>query len=57
MRSKAGVDVGVLFHGGEGKDVKQHVCVEFMRSSFGRWEMMGLLVGGMIAMGVAVVRK
>ncbi len=34
-----------------------HMCVECTRSLFGRWEMMGLLVGHMLVMGAAVVKK
>jgi hypothetical protein len=34
-----------------------HLCMEFTHSPFGRWVMMGLLVGHMLIMGAAVVRK
>jgi hypothetical protein len=34
-----------------------HVCMECMHSPFGRRGTMGLLVGGMLVMGTAVVRK
>ncbi len=34
-----------------------HMCVECTRSPFGRRDMMGLLVGRMVVMGAAVMRK
>jgi hypothetical protein len=37
--------------------LRVHVCVECMRSQLGSWAMMGLLVGCMLVMGAAVMRK
>jgi hypothetical protein len=34
-----------------------HVCIECMRLLFGRWAMMGMVVGRMLVAGVLVVRK
>ncbi len=42
---------------GRAEMLSVHVCVECMRSPFGRWAMMGLLVGRMLVMGAKVVRK
>jgi hypothetical protein len=48
----------MLSQGGEGRDVEHaRVCGVRMHSPFGRWAMMGLLVGRMLVMGAAIVRK
>jgi hypothetical protein len=37
--------------------LRVHVCLECTHSPFGSWAMMGLLVGRMLVMGAAVLRK
>jgi hypothetical protein len=55
--SKAGDDVGMLCQGGEGRDVVRARVHGVYALTFGRRAMMGLLVGCMLVMRAAVMRK
>jgi hypothetical protein len=57
VRSKAGSDVGMLSQGREGRDVERARVRGCTCLPVGSRAMMGLLVGCMLVMGAAVMRK